>query len=116
MPACSRNRGLRALAERPCVSGTVGCPCRYTGEDGFELSIPNTGVLQVTQKLMANENVRLAGLGARDSLRLEAGLCLYGAPRLLDAELAQMGSGRRRAPANACAYYIIVSASIRALR
>lgn len=53
--------------------------CRYTGEDGFELSIPSAAALQVTETLMANEFVRMTGLGARDSLRLEAGLCLYGA-------------------------------------
>jgi hypothetical protein len=52
---------------------------RYTGEDGFELSIPNSGVIGVAEKLVGNEDCRLAGLGARDSLRLEAGLCLYGA-------------------------------------
>lgn len=52
--------------------------CRYTGEDGVELSIPAEGTLAVTEALMANPDVRMAGLGARDSLRLEAGLCLYG--------------------------------------
>jgi hypothetical protein len=52
---------------------------RYTGEDGFELSIPNSGVIGVAEKLVGNADCRLAGLGARDSLRLEAGLCLYGA-------------------------------------
>ncbi len=52
--------------------------CGYTGEDGFEISIPNKYVLSFTQKLLENSDVKLAGLGARDSLRLEAGLCLYG--------------------------------------
>ena len=50
----------------------------YTGEDGFELSIPNDKVLEVTKKLCSDSRLRLAGLGPRDSLRLEAGLCLYG--------------------------------------
>ena len=53
----------------------------YTGEDGFELSIHPTQTVQVTQqllKLAGQERLRLAGLGARDSLRLEAGMCLYG--------------------------------------
>ena len=50
----------------------------YTGEDGFEISIPNNYVVTFTQKLLKNTDVKLAGLGARDSLRLEAGLCLYG--------------------------------------
>lgn len=52
---------------------------RYTGEDGFELSIPSSNALKVAQALVADERVRMTGLGARDSLRLEAGLCLYGA-------------------------------------
>lgn len=53
----------------------------YTGEDGFEISIPPTETVEVTEKLLAvggAERVQLAGLGARDSLRLEAGMCLYG--------------------------------------
>jgi len=50
----------------------------YTGEDGFEISIPNDGALEVMEALLANGPLKLAGLGARDSLRLEAGLCLYG--------------------------------------
>ena len=52
--------------------------CGYTGEDGFELSIPSTRVNKVAKTILRNSNVKLAGLGARDSLRLEAGLCLYG--------------------------------------
>ena len=51
--------------------------CGYTGEDGFELLIPSEGVAFVTE-LLADERVKPIGLGARDSLRLEAGLCLYG--------------------------------------
>jgi aminomethyltransferase len=50
----------------------------YTGEDGFEISVPATGAQALAEALMAAGNVKLAGLGARDSLRLEAGLCLYG--------------------------------------
>ncbi|KAG1728731.1 uncharacterized protein EDB91DRAFT_1239320 [Suillus paluster] len=49
----------------------------YTGEDGFEISIPPSQTVDVT-KLLCNAPVQLAGLGARDSLRLEAGMCLYG--------------------------------------
>lgn len=52
--------------------------CGYTGEDGFELSIPNDQVLSVITSLLEAEQVCLAGLGPRDTLRLEAGLCLYG--------------------------------------
>jgi len=50
----------------------------YTGEDGFELSIPNSVIDTFIKDLMLNNNVILCGLGCRDSLRLEAGLCLYG--------------------------------------
>ena len=50
----------------------------YTGEDGFELSIPATDAAQIARRLLAAPGVAPIGLGARDSLRLEAGLCLYG--------------------------------------
>ncbi|XP_018323584.1 aminomethyltransferase, mitochondrial [Agrilus planipennis] len=52
--------------------------CGYTGEDGFEISIPSFTTVDVAKELVKNDSVKLAGLGARDSLRLEAGLCLYG--------------------------------------
>ncbi|MEM7172572.1 MAG: glycine cleavage system aminomethyltransferase GcvT [Pseudomonadota bacterium] len=60
-----------------------GVPCRasrsgYSGEDGYEISIPADKAEQVARRLLAQEGVAPAGLGARDSLRLEAGLCLYG--------------------------------------
>jgi aminomethyltransferase len=50
----------------------------YTGEDGFEISIPAADAEAFAEKLLAEPEVAPAGLGARDSLRLEAGLCLYG--------------------------------------
>ena len=50
----------------------------YTGEDGFEISIPNSIVLNFVKLIMNNEYSKLCGLGSRDSLRLEAGLNLYG--------------------------------------
>jgi len=50
----------------------------YTGEDGFEISIKHDDVERLTHALLAHEHVEAIGLGARDSLRLEAGLCLYG--------------------------------------
>ena len=50
----------------------------YTGEDGFELSIENRCAEQLARLLLLQPEVAPIGLGARDSLRLEAGLCLYG--------------------------------------
>ena len=50
----------------------------YTGEDGFEISVPTAAANDLAQALLAHEDVEFIGLGARDSLRLEAGLCLYG--------------------------------------
>ena len=60
-----------------------GVDCRisrsgYSGEDGFEISTPADFAEPLARKLLAFEQVLPAGLGARDSLRLEAGLCLYG--------------------------------------
>jgi len=52
--------------------------CGYTGEDGFEISVPSTHIEAFADLLLKHADVKLAGLGARDSLRLEAGLSLYG--------------------------------------
>jgi len=58
-----------------CVVSRSG----YTGEDGFEISMPAVIAREVVEGLLENKSVAPIGLGARDSLRLEAGLCLYGA-------------------------------------
>ncbi|MCH7344792.1 glycine cleavage system aminomethyltransferase GcvT [Pelomonas sp. CA6] len=50
----------------------------YTGEDGYEISVAGDRAIELARKLLAHEEVKPIGLGARDSLRLEAGLCLYG--------------------------------------
>ncbi len=50
----------------------------YTGEDGFEISVPADRAEKLARRLLAEDEVEPIGLGARDSLRLEAGLCLYG--------------------------------------
>ena len=50
----------------------------YTGEDGFEISVPASHAVALAKQLLSQPEVKPAGLGARDTLRLEAGLCLYG--------------------------------------
>jgi aminomethyltransferase len=50
----------------------------YTGEDGFEISVPADAAVALARALLAQPEVQPAGLGARDTLRLEAGMCLYG--------------------------------------
>ncbi|KAL7280268.1 hypothetical protein ACG7TL_005181 [Trametes sanguinea] len=62
----------------------------YTGEDGFEISIPPSQTVEVAQ-MLSKPPVQLTGLGARDSLRLEAGMCLYGQD--LDEETTPIEAG-----------------------
>ena len=62
------------LAGHPCLVTRSG----YTGEDGFEISLSVADAPALAERLLAEAEVEPAGLGARDSLRLEAGLCLYG--------------------------------------
>ncbi|AVO38982.1 glycine cleavage system aminomethyltransferase GcvT [Pukyongiella litopenaei] len=50
----------------------------YTGEDGYEISVPDAQAEALARRLLADDRVEAIGLGARDSLRLEGGLCLYG--------------------------------------
>lgn len=74
----------------------------YTGEDGFEISLPAAGAVEFAEALLAEPEVWSIGLGARNSLRLEAGLCLYGhdidaTTNPIEAGLAWSISKRRRA-------------------
>jgi aminomethyltransferase len=62
------------LAGIPCFVTRSG----YTGEDGFEISVPAAQAEALARELLKQPEVKFAGLGARDTLRLEAGLCLYG--------------------------------------
>jgi aminomethyltransferase len=66
--------GPRKVMGLDCVVSRSG----YTGEDGFEISVPADRAEQLARALLAEPDVQPIGLGARDSLRLEAGLCLYG--------------------------------------
>ncbi len=84
-----------------------GTPCfvtrsGYTGEDGFEISLPAERAETLARRLLAEAEVAPIGLGARDSLRLEAGLCLYGhdideTTSVIEADLAWAYHKRRRA-------------------
>jgi aminomethyltransferase len=64
-----------ALMDVPCLVSRSG----YTGEDGFEIGVEAERAEGLCEALLRDASVEMAGLGARDTLRLEAGLCLYGA-------------------------------------
>ena len=86
------------LAGIPCLVSRSG----YTGEDGFEISVPADRAEALARRLVAEPEVAPAGLGARDSLRLEAGLCLYGndideLTTPVEADLSWVIARRRRA-------------------
>jgi aminomethyltransferase len=66
-------RGVSILGV-DCIVSRSG----YSGEDGYEVSVPEAKAVEFVRSLLANPDVHPIGLGARDSLRLEAGLCLYG--------------------------------------
>jgi aminomethyltransferase len=72
-------QGFMSIAEY----NVAGIPCLvtrsgYTGEDGYEISVPADRAEELARRLLSIDGVKPIGLGARDSLRLEAGLCLYG--------------------------------------
>lgn len=72
---------MKFMDVRHCRLHDVSCLVSrsgYSGEDGFEISIPVDRAEDVTMRLLEHPDVQMIGLGARDSLRLEAGLCLYG--------------------------------------
>jgi aminomethyltransferase len=96
---------LAFMAMAAMAVGGIPClvsRCGYTGEDGFEISVPADAADALARRLLAQPEVAPVGLGARDSLRLEAGLCLYGADidqatTPVEAGLAWSISKRRRA-------------------
>ncbi len=72
---------MNFMAVRSLTIGGIQCGVTrsgYTGEDGFEISIDNQNAASLAELLLKDDDVEWVGLGARDSLRLEAGLCLYG--------------------------------------
>ena len=75
------------VADVPCFVTRSG----YTGEDGFEISVPADAAMSLAERLLDDPDVAPIGLGARDSLRLEAGLCLYGQD--IDAQTSPVEAG-----------------------
>lgn len=78
---CDAPHQLSFMNTAPSKIGGIECQisrCGYTGEDGFEISVANDSAEKLAKLIYADSRVKPAGLGARDSLRLEAGLCLYG--------------------------------------
>ena len=78
---CAEAPGMRFMDAGPRRVDGIDCfvsRSGYTGEDGFEISVPAEHAERLAKTLLANSDVLPIGLGARDSLRLEAGLCLYG--------------------------------------
>ncbi len=101
-PACNdlvfMSGAAMEVAGVPCFVTRSG----YTGEDGFEISSPGGRAGDLARRLLAEPEVAPAGLGARDTLRLEAGLCLYGhdideTTTPVEARLAWTIAKRRRA-------------------
>jgi aminomethyltransferase len=78
-PDCTSMRFMEARGLKLMGADCIVTRSGYTGEDGFEISVPGDIAREIAEELLANANVAPIGLGARDSLRLEAGLCLYGA-------------------------------------
>ncbi|WP_372003953.1 glycine cleavage system aminomethyltransferase GcvT [Tistrella mobilis] len=89
------------IAGIPCLVSRSG----YTGEDGYEISVPADQAEALARRLLADARVAPIGLGARDSLRLEAGLCLYGHDIDLSTNPVEAGLGwsiaKRRRTADA---------------
>jgi aminomethyltransferase len=101
---CQKAAGLAFMTA--CAAEFDGIDCHisrsgYTGEDGYEISVASSQAEGVARTLLANPLVKPVGLGARDTLRLEAGLCLYGhdideATSPVEAELVWSIGKRRR--------------------
>lgn len=80
----SRSLSLQGI---DCILSRSG----YTGEDGFEISMPTEQCETIARRLLEHDAVKPIGLGARDSLRLEAGLCLYGQD--IDTDISPIEAG-----------------------
>ena len=101
VPGCAAMAFMSAVETTWDGTGIIVSRCGYTGEDGFEVSIEGAQAERLARALLAMDEVAPVGLGARDSLRLEAGLCLYGhdidlATTPVEADLVWSISRRRR--------------------
>ena len=90
-----------ARVEHPEFGRIMATRCGYTGEDGFEILVPAEKAEAFAERLLSDARVKPIGLGARDSLRLEGGMCLYGhdidtTKTPISASLAWMVSKSRR--------------------
>jgi aminomethyltransferase len=90
-PECTSMRFMDARALKLMGAECLVMRSGYTGEDGFEISIPADVAREIAEGLLEDPSVAPIGLGARDSLRLEAGLCLYGAD--LDTKTTPVEAG-----------------------
>ncbi len=100
-PPCREMKFMTAQAMNIEGARCMVARAGYTGEDGFEISAANDAAPGLARLLLGEEEVMAAGLGARDTLRLEAGLCLYGhdidtATTPVEARLGWTISKRRR--------------------
>jgi aminomethyltransferase len=91
---------FRQIKDTP-FGNVIATRCGYTGEDGFEILVPAEHAQAFAEKLLSDPRVKPIGLGARDSLRLEGGMCLYGhdidvTKTPVSASLAWMISKARR--------------------
>jgi aminomethyltransferase len=107
---CPQTEKLAFMTARQASFDGIACVISrsgYTGEDGFEISVPDAHAVGLAEALLAEPEVKPIGLGARDSLRLEAGLCLYGhdideATSPVEAGLAWSIGKRRRSEGGFC--------------
>ncbi len=90
-PAAASLRFMQAATLRLLGADCFATRSGYTGEDGYEISLPLAQAEAIVRRLLADPAVRLAGLGARDTLRLEAGLPLHGSD--IDATTTPVESG-----------------------
>ncbi|HRX75544.1 MAG TPA: glycine cleavage system aminomethyltransferase GcvT [Hyphomonas sp.] len=104
-PGCEELKFMHHMPFELNGTSVIVSRCGYTGEDGFEVLVKPEAGLPLVKEMMTDERVKPIGLGARDSLRLEAGLCLYGhdldpATSPIEADLAWVIQKKRREAGN----------------